>query len=340
MSVSTIWEEMETQTATIPSQEVLARRIFPRSDVNLFAAIRTGSNSRLLILKCQLPADHRPDDFPVSRGFTVRFVRFADDQPSFVSVELESAGPLFSEVFSVLVDDVATDLSTHGRKGMELAVLRVRLDRWQNFFEQHDPEGLGEEAQRGLFGELWCLRELLLPHISPLRTAVEGWTGPAAAAKDFELPGCAIEVKSSLSKQHHRILIANERQLDDAGFDNLFLLCLLMEKTVATGEALPDMVAATRTSLAGTQPALVAFNERLISAGYLDVHHQLYTKVKYSVRDHQFFRVRKGFPRIVSDDIQPGVGDVRYSIVLSSCAGFRIADDEIITVLTSPNNDP
>jgi hypothetical protein len=55
-----------------------------------------------------------------------------------------------------------------------VATLLGQLVRWQKFLAA-SVEGLSDEAQRGLWGELHCLRERLLPALGA--AAVAGWKG-------------------------------------------------------------------------------------------------------------------------------------------------------------------
>ena len=85
---------------------------------------------------------------------------------------------------------------------------------WQVLFERVPAEGLSEEAQRGLFGELAVLENLCLAELDKSE-AVSSWTGPDAAHQDFKIGGAAVEVKTTLATRHARISITNEKQLDE-----------------------------------------------------------------------------------------------------------------------------
>ena len=44
----------------------------------------------------------------------------------------------------------------------------------------------------------------------------------------------------------------------------------------------------------------------------------------------KLFKVVKGFPRII--DLEEGVGDVSYSVTLSSCTDFIVGDEELASL--------
>jgi hypothetical protein len=157
--------------------------------------------------------------------------------------------------------------------------------------------------------------------------AVSSWKGPSAAQQDYQLPGCAIEVKTTGTKQPQRLTINSERQLDDTGISALFLFYLSVDSREGSGESLNMLVDAIRAALVSDFAARVMFDDRLIEAGYLDLHRPLYDKTGYTVRTAKAFRVNEGFPRIVEADLKVGVGDVHYSIAVTSCMPFAVSDD-------------
>ena len=77
------------------------------------------------------------------------------------------------------------------------------------------------EEQRGLIGELSCLRELIAD--LGMGTAIEAWTGPSGSVKDFELIGSCIEVKTRKVTARPFISISSADQLSDVEGCRLFL---------------------------------------------------------------------------------------------------------------------
>ena len=159
------------------------------------------------------------------------------------------------------------------------------------------PGGLTPERQRGLYAELWLLRDHLLDAVGAV-AAVQAWTGPARASHDFQFGSCALEVKGTAAKQHQMLRIVSERQLDVTGVETLFLFHLSLDTHRDAGQPLPALVDEVReacTARMSRRP----FEDRLFEAGYLDAHRHLYENPGYTVRESNFFRVAEGFPRIV-----------------------------------------
>jgi hypothetical protein len=224
-------------------------------------------------------------------------------------------------VYAGLMEDVWNHVSALSSAAEKLVGVRARLERWGDFFERTGPRGLTPPAQRGLFGELWFLREHLVPVLG-VTAAVDAWVGQRRAHQDFQLPDAAIEMKTSIAKQLVEIRIASERQLDDRGIPPLFLAVLLLTELEAGGETLPNVVASVRYASEGTG-SLVSLEEKLLDAGYVDEQATAYSR-GYVVRKFLAFRVGDGFPRLLEDDLPNGVGDVSYAISLALATPFQV----------------
>jgi hypothetical protein len=183
-------------------------------------------------------------------------------------------------------------------------------------------DGLSTENQRGLWGELHCLSEELMPRLGPTET-VDGWKGPARAHQDFQFQRGAIEVKTTKAKQPQSVRITSERQLDDKTWPALFLHVLVLEEHEGAGLTLPHLVETVRAKLATDLAAREKFEDALLSASYLDAHAPRYATIGYAMRSAQWFCVTGDFPRIVENQLPAGVGEVGYALSLAACTPFR-----------------
>lgn len=237
------------------------------------------------------------------------------------------------DIFTSLAQDVADHIAPTADHKTAVEQLLARLKRWQQFLERSGPDGLGDEAQRGLFGELWFISHFLLPVLGG--QSITAWTGPAMTAQDFQLPGLAIEVKTTTAKEHQKLLITGEKQLDSSAQLRVFILHLSLGAQQDTGMTLVEMVARVRTMLSASPLSLALFEDALLSAGYLDAHASRYVRPGYLEREHHFFEVTGGFPRIVGADLRAGVGDVGYSISVAACMPYLLADGVFTGTLAS-----
>jgi hypothetical protein len=326
-AISTLWRELE-EAPNVPG--IVARRFLPDAAVDLFVGIENPGGVRLVFIDISagaLTACSGP--WPTCAGFDVTADEVPGDTRS-VRVAVRLQAPSYRDVFTSLVADVLTSVGSAQGDRDAVLTLVSRLDRWQRFLARHGVEGLSPLERRGLYGELWFLNEYLMRSCSPV-TAIEGWTGPLAKDQDFQLPSCSVEVKASAANPDQRVHISNVRQLDDTGTPGeLLLLHVALEERHGQGQTLVELVEQLRSALADHAPR---FNDRLVQAGYLDMHSPRYSSDGYVVKGHQFYRVECGFPRIVESDLQPGVGDVAYSIALGACAPFAVPDSCVLPLL-------
>jgi hypothetical protein len=333
MTIEQLWLEMEAESEM--NVAWLTRFAGAQSGPRFLVGLEQATKARALLV--QVPSGAMPPrrDWPECRGLELLSV--ALDAKPHLAVRLRDS--TCADVFTALAEDVASRVSAHSLPHEAAAELLGRLRRWQQFLSGAS-EGLGVEAQRGLWGELHVLRTHLLPALGGL-AAVEGWKGSAAAHQDFQFPDAAMEVKTTAAKQPQSVRITSERQLDNIGVGALFLHVLAVdEREVPEGEAtagvsLPSLVAGIRTDFGGHTVLINAFNDRLLERGWLDAHAARYEGKRLTVRKELTFRVEPGFPRIVESDLPSGVGDVTFALSLAACEPFAVPLTTFFAALSS-----
>jgi hypothetical protein len=276
---------------------------------------------------------YRPagDRIPACRGVrTVHEVIATPNERTVLRVMLEDERLL--DIFAVLSADLIDAAIAEPTVAGALRRCIDRLCLWQGLFERVPAEGLSEERQRGMVGELLILETLLLPRMDAL-AAVTAWVGPDPAHQDFIQGGAAVEVKTSLAKRHARILIANEKQLDERPHNALVLAHLRLDESATLGESLPIAVARLRQLLQGDPAASRLFDDLLMLGGYLDVHAPIYLPNRWRVSSTRYFRVQGEFPRLTEANLPPGVGDIHYSIIADDLAPFEISAADAAALL-------
>jgi hypothetical protein len=236
------------------------------------------------------------------------------------------------EIFSVLCEDLIETISSIIEESEILRIFFNRLENWKSLFEKASAEGLTPEEQRGLYGELFLLRKFLSSSSDSLKV-INSWLGPLKANKDFQYSDWAIEVKTSYGNSHQRISISNERQLDTTNLNNLFLYHLSLEEMNNSGETLNQIIESIYNLLVNSFISLNRFEKRLLEAGYFKYHKDLYNIKGYNLRQDRFYKVAGEFPRIEAKDIRGGIGDLKYSIILSQCTSFIIPEQEVFQII-------
>jgi hypothetical protein len=306
------WQQLEQDAVGYRGAGEVTRRIFPKSQYDFFLGLEMPSKTKLFIFEPGIPIEHSQINIVASQGFEVQ-IREKD------AVCLRIAKNSFTEIFTTLVEDLIQHLlEVEANKEEAVSKFLHRLNTWQLFMLRCSPEGLSEERQKGLYGELYFMNQVLLP------ASVQAWRGPTAAAHDFQGRGYAAEVKAVSSKQHQRLTIHSERQLDDAAVGNLYVYHLSLDVNQSRGQTLNQLIEIIRIKAELTGERLL-FDELLHKSGYLDAHANLYQTTFYTIRQESVYMVQEGFPRIVEKDLPPGVGDVQYTILADACRRFEVS---------------
>jgi hypothetical protein len=238
------------------------------------------------------------------------------------------------DIFSTLCEDLILGVSEVTSEQILVEKLLERLAKWQSLFEKVGKQGLIDEAQRGLYGEVFFLR-LFLNNSSDKNYCLKSWLGPEKSIQDFQYSNWAVEVKTTHGNNHQKIHITSERQLDDSIIQKIFLYHLSLDIRVGNGESLNSLIDEVALLLSETTMALNLFKLKLLETGYYEIHKPLYEEKGYSIRQENIYRVTGNFPRITESQIPIGVGDVKYSIVLSESEEWRITLESLFNEIIS-----
>ncbi|MGW0283625.1 PD-(D/E)XK motif protein [Streptomyces sp. NPDC003236] len=324
-----LWRELEIPQ---PDRGRSTRRLFPESPHDIHIGVTHPGRRRMLLLRGDgRAADHvRPllTDLPQTHGLHLSCSSLS---PRDFELQITLTTDDLREVFNPLVEDIARTVSSaRGDTVLEAAVRRFM--HWQRLMRSVGSEGLNKESRRGLYGELFFLRERLLNAL-PQTVAIEAWTGPEGTNQDFQLPTSAVEIKTTVSKSPGRVRIANERQLDDKGAGHLFLVLLALdERRGGTGESLNATVDSIRNQLSSPSAA-TRLETQLVRAGYFPHQRALYDEPRYTLRRTDLWRVGTGFPRIIESDLASGVGNCSYEISVSELEKHRTTTEKVIQLI-------
>lgn len=308
------------------------RRLDAAAAVDVFACIFWPQGRAGLLIEGDGRASDLADRVPRCRGVRVVVEESGGGttpQRTVLVIMLEQER--LREIFGVLSADLVNAIISEPSSPAALRRCIDRLCMWQGLFERLAPEGLSEERQRGLFGELYILDQLFLSGEN-LFAGVDAWVGAESSHQDFLRGGLAVEVKTSLSKRHSRIAIASEKQLDERPHVNLLLAHVRLDESEGLGISLPDLVANVRNTLSGDESASRLFDERLLLAGYLDVHAPQY-ETRYRPASLRYFKIEGDFPRLAEWNLPPGVGDIRYTIIADELGTWEMDSTSVVALV-------
>jgi len=327
--IKEIWTQLEANNSAVGG--LFKLRYSENSKCNVFLGVKFPEKHRILILKMPFNIGKEFSFKYEFRG--LKFEKIYDpDDTKFLLLNLVLVDKQFKDIFDTLVADVICAIIYESNSIVILKNFSNRLIKWQSLFEKFKRQGLTPEEQRGLYGELFFMRKFLQTNFD-FNNIIISWVGSEKQIRDFQYGSWSVEVKTTHGNNHQKVQINSERQLDTTNLENLFLNHLSLEVRQQSGETLNQIVDSTIEILSSDFNAMNQYRNKLLEAGYFEQHRQLYTDIGYFIRQDIFYKVENDFPRIEEKDIREGVGDVKYSIVVSQCTLFIKTEQEIFQTL-------
>jgi len=327
--IEQIWSQLEANDSSVAG--LFKIRFSDTSKCDVFLGVKFPEKYRMLIIRTPFSIGKEFDFHYDFRG--LKFDKIYDpDNSKFLLLNLILIDDHSKDVFDTLIADVLSAIIKESVINVILNNYSNRLIKWESLFERFKQQGLTPDEQRGLYGELFFLRKFLEVD-SSFQQILNSWIGPEKEIWDFQHADWAVEVKTTHGNNHQKISVSNERQLDTNAILDLFLYHISLESKLSSGESLNQIVDSIAEMLNKDIAALQNFKNKIIEVGYFTHHRELYDKVGYEIRNDAFYKVKGSFPRIEEKDIRAGVGDVRYSIIVSNCSEFLIESEKVINTI-------
>lgn len=327
--IENIWSGLESESSN--HSGLLYKRYSAEVLPDVFIAVKAPENLRCLAFKISVGFSF--DENQWNKLKDIKIETLPDDRDKskkFLLILL--LNKQHKDIFSTLCEDLIFGVADVSIEQSLVEKLLERLAKWQSLFEKVGKQGLSDESQRGLYGEVYFLR-VFLNKSSDKNYCLKSWLGPEKSIQDFQYSNWAVEVKTTHGNNHQKIHITSERQLDDSIIDKIFLYHLSLDIRVGSGESLNFLIDDVSEKLKENTMASNLFKLKLLEYGYYEIHRPLYEERGYTIRQENIYRVSGNFPRITENQVPIGVGDVKYSIVLSESEEWRIDVDSLFNEL-------
>lgn len=292
---------------------------------DVYVAIKAPERLRCIAAHLSASVDLKLKSWDKLRDIKIEILRDANQlEKQFLLILLLNNQHL--DIFSVLCEDLIQQVADITIETELIKQLLVRLEKWRLLFEKIGQQGLSEEAQRALYGELYFLRKFLR-NMPDTDYCINSWKGIEKSVQDFQFADWAVEIKTTHGKNQQKLYISSERQLDIALVPRIFLIHFSLEVCQNHGETLNSIVDNLLEILSDSPAAHNIFRLKLLEAGYFEVHKHLYTGTGYSIRQENIYRITDDFPKITEAQIPSGVGDVRYSLVVSANESWTLTEE-------------
>ena len=328
--ISQIWNELANDTSL--NRGLLLRRYSSSVLPDVFIALQ--QPEKLLCIASSISEEIEVNTTQFDNLQEIQIELFPDPySPGKNTLLFKLTNNLHRDIFSVLCEDLIASIETETNERHLVKIILNRFEKWKSLFTKILLQGLTTDQQRGLFGELYFLRKFI-NQSDNVQSVLNTWIGPANEVRDFQMNNWALEVKTTHGNNHQKIKISSERQLDNTHLEKLFLYHISLEKVQESGESLNQIIASINNMLETDTVSVNRFRAKLFEAGYFDQHTTLYDSIGYFVRQDKFYIVENDFPRIQEGEIRPGVGDVKYSIIVSQCEAYGQSEKCVFENLT------
>lgn len=219
-------------------------------------------------------------------------------------------------VFYVLCNNLVKAAVGCQSEDIAMVAVKNRFLTWKKLFKNPSAQ-MTEELYKGLFGELYFLKNYLMAH-HDVAAAVNAWSGPDKTAKDFSIASDWYEIKT-VSTNSVTVKISSLTQLDAEEPGYLVLVKTeKMSNEFDNGECSVEQLIALILNSIADESVKDEFVKKLIQYGY-DVNGDNSSYHKYRMAKMNFYGVNDDFPRITAEKVPYGeIVRVTYELSISS----------------------
>lgn len=240
------------------------------------------------------------------------------DDEIFLRFSLEN--PALLEYFCTFCEDLLISTQVINDDETAYQILRSRYFSWKQLFRPNHGN-LTEIEIMGLIGELLFLRDEMIPN-KGLDAALDSWTGPEKAHKDFSFKNDWYEVKA-ISFGKESVHISSIEQLDSANEGFLIIYSLERMSPSFNGIKLNALVNELISVITSVHQKEI-FLAKLGLYGF-DFSSENDNFV-YDLKSITSYRITgEDFPRVTRELLPESIIKVQYDIILSEIERFKVS---------------
>lgn len=318
-SIKDIWENQLNNS----KNRVIKERVNQVSGLNCFIGTITFSNAKIFLVELDSNVSIQQNYLKRFIGVEVQIIPSSNNKKELAIILLDKE---LTDIFVVFIEDIINSLLDINKSEDAIIIISKRINYWRKLFGKFSRSLLTPEQQRGLFGELYFINQVLIETNNI--QILNAWMAPNGTNQDFYTNSKAIEVKTSTSNSQS-IKIANEYQLDISGLYKLFIVFYNLYE-FPDGTTLLNIINDIRLLLDSDIEVINSFNAKLIDLGVLPEEEEEYDEIGYSVREEKYYDVTSEFPKITALMVNKSLSKISYNVDLGYCLNFEIAFTEIL----------
>lgn len=315
-SLDNIWESLKYSG----NSEFEFRRIDNVSIPEINIGLNSKFNRCMLL---ELPSEHNVDfQMMAKKNLTLSFFK----DTGYIVLELTDSD--YFDLFNDLIISIYSYIYELNDVDEYSKIFIQMFYKWSEFFDDKASDKLSLESVKGIFGELFVLRNLIEKSDSfKLNDTLNSWRGLYDEAHDFVFEDKNVEVKTK-DVSHLAVKIASEYQLEEELDKGLELLVLSVDIDYVKGNSLRSMVddikELTVNKMGDFSIVLTALSQKNISM--LNIYQ--YDNYRFLVHEQTVYDCRKeGFPRLTKINTPNAVANIRYTLQLSYLVNYLISKD-------------
>ena len=224
----------------------------------------------------------------------------------------------YKSMFLIFCNDI---IITCEKAGVDMAISRAlsRWKYWKEMFGKRKANILDKIEIKGLIGELLEMRDHLMKKWDET-SVIQSWMGPLLGHKDFEIENTWYEVKS-VNENAIQVTISSLEQLESDIDGHLVIVRLEDTSSVSEQSINLNQVVVSVVEQIRDLENMEIFYMKLEKVGYVcDVEYDNYN---FMYKGTQRYYVGEKFPRLRRSEVNPSIGNVKYTIMLDGITEFR-----------------
>jgi hypothetical protein len=198
--------------------------------------------------------------------------------------------------------------------------------KWSAFFENKRVEGLSKDQVKGIFGELFYLKNLLLESKLNVDEVLTSWKGPYDVGHDFVFDFKDFEIKT-VENSKNCIQISSEFQLESEKGKELELIVISVVTDMENGITIKNLIDEIKVIVLNKLGDNSIFFNALLQKGLLPNNLEEYEIYKFTpISEIGYDCDKDDFPKLIRSEISEQISNVKYNIRLNLIENFIIKE--------------
>lgn len=311
------WDKIERKNQGFFEYSLLARE----SEILLNIGF-TPDNKRCLILEIEGKQEFT---LPIQKKANISIEYFNEINCLCIILHEE----FFTSEFDDFILSIQNVLSKSGSNSQSAKILIKAFNKWSSFFNTIKRYTLSENEIKGLFAELFCLKELLTTGIYDTDIITNSWVGPLNKSNDFILPDKFIEVKA-IDEDKQTVSISSIHQLKIPLNDiSLFLNIYELKRESVSGLTILNLLKQIKELVFNQNGSLETIYEML---NQMSLNTQNLTELddfKFTTKSLKVYNATNvDFPRVSYDNVSTKISTCKYELLINELKPFLVQNTE------------